>query len=482
MAEKQDIENKRFELTTRSYIKITTLASILVAAVTGTWWVFEKKVELIDSLENCKKDCQSSQADLQEVRTKLSKANEALKYLAKESPIPEKPERDSISIDPFEVSTEILRWRDAQQSDGTDYKIMLHSPGSGFARLINVKGKNQLEIHRAGWGLFFWKIGDVKGQQRWSDYAAFGVYPSTLLRVRATQRLRVGRTPTYDKWDDDQVDFEDELVELIAEYLGSKLHPLDADHLLDEAHPLGPEDRPKFHLRVEVEKKDFDWSKQDTENEDMNSNRDPTLLEAVQHNHVDIALANITKSTDRERKYLPLKFTEGYLTNHQLLVHRKGERYAKFPDGLRGKVVSAHANSMNLKAARAISKKYRFHVYDKAPSYADSLDRLEDGTVDFVMIDSVAYAERRSRVSGVFECYYGPSGPELDDILSEFYLSELEQSEEKFAIAVYDKHPRQANTSLLKLINEWLESKDGQDAIEKLKKDHFPGLEDPCRR
>jgi len=121
-------------------------------------------------------------------------------------------------------------------------------------------------------------------------------------------------------------------------------------------------------------------------------------------------------------------------------------------------------------------------VYDKAPSYAHSLDALERGDVDFVMIDSVAYAERRSRVAGKFECY-GPSGPEFDEILSEFYSSKLGEKEEKFAIAVYDKHPPYPGTTptLLNLINEWLESKEGQDAIEKLKKEHFPGIEDPCR-
>ncbi len=444
MAEEQDIASTRIRLTQRRYVKLGTLLSILVAIAGGMYTLVDREFKMRNELETLQKNYDSSQEQLQNVRRELSLKTKALTRLDRTVPIPDQPERDSIIIDPLDYNEVELQWIDPVQPEGAEYEIVLHSPSRSSIpkpKDVTPPAKNREKVHREGHGVFFWKIGDVTNK-RWSDYASFSVYPSTLERVRATERLVVGRTRNYDQYDNGVVRLEDELVDLIAKYLERKFDILD----------------------VKVDRRKIDWR---------------NLLEAVKSGDVDIALANITKSKRRERDYFPLKFSVGYLPNHQLLVHRKGERYPEFPDGLRGKVVGAHVGSINLKAAGAISKKYGFVVNDKAPSYAHSLRALEKGDIDFAMIDVVAYAERKTRLTRNIECY-GPSGPEFDEILREFYMRELERPDEEIAIAVHDRHPDTAKITLLKLINEMLQSREGQSEIERLKKLHFSRPEDPC--
>ncbi len=375
----------------------------------------------------------------------LAKKTEALERLETKKPIPIRPKTDSIYIDSSDYNTVELHWEDATPPKGTQYQIVLHSPTAGSVpeRIsVPLPEENSVSIHREGHGLFFWKVGDIKNN-RWSDYASFAFYSSTLQRVQATRRLNVGRIHEHQAYDDGVVGFEKELVQWLAKYLETELNIRE----------------------LVVDTKEINWI---------------DAIKSVEIGNVDIAVGNITKSKRREHDHYPLTFSIGYLPNHQLLVHKKGKRYQEFPDGLRDKVVAAHVGSINLKAARAISKKYGFVVYDEPRSYADSLKAVEKGRADFAMIDAVRYAESKNRLEKKVECY-GPSGRDFTEILREFYERELGQPYEEIAIAVHHR-PNASDANLLALINEMLQSVEGQSRLDKMKKRHFKRFEDPCRK
>lgn len=445
MAEEEDIETTKIRLAGNIYIKLGKLITVVIAIVSVIYAYVYKELDTSNTLEDLQSSQKTSETRIMGLEKEIIEKKSEIERLSKKAPIPYLPARDSamIIIDDFgEVE---LHWYERQQlEEDTKYKIIYYpSNSNGIPKFIDVPRpeEKKVTIYREDFGIFFWKVGD-ETNDRWSDYVSFSVYKSTLDRILATRRLIVGRTADFNLFDDGVIGFEDKLVNWLAE------------HLEDE-----------FSIpNITVERKVLKWGQ---------------LLKAVQEGDVDIALANITKSKKREQNYFPLTFSVGYLANHQVLLHKKNNNYPPFPDGLRGKVVGAHAGSINLKAASSISGKYGFTIYDDARAYADSIDALEKNKIDFAMIDMVRYLESETRLKAKVKCY-GPKGKDFDKILEPFYMEEFKQSREEIAIAVHDLHPDTADKTLLKVINNMLSSEEGKLKLKNIKKKYFPNFKHPC--
>ena len=444
MVDEQDIESTKIRLTSKKYIKLGSLISLVLAMIGGIYAYVYKEIDTSKTIESLISGKESQEEIIETLKREVSQQSKELERLSRDAPNPYQPKRDTSMIIGDDFGPVELKWYESEQPEGAKYKIVLYAPDAkGMPDFIDVPRpeEKKVTIHREGFGIFFWKIGD-EVHDRWSDYASFAVYQSTLDRVLATRKLVVGRTADFNPYDDGLIGFEDKLVSWIAE------------HLEDE-----------FKIpHITVERKVMKWME---------------LLKATQEGDVDISLANITSSKKRERDFFPLSFSVGYLPNHQLLVRKKGRDYQAFPDGLKGKVVGAHKGSINLKAAQAIAQQYGFTVYEKPRAYADSLEALENEEIDFAMIDMVRYVESESRLQAKVDCY-GPKGKEFDAILKKFYQDELEQPHEVIAIAVHDSHPEAAKITLLKVINQLLSSEEGQLKLNKMKKKDFPNFRHPC--
>lgn len=438
MSDQENIEKAKLPITKRHYIELGTAIAILIAVIGGVYSYVNKALETKRELESLQVAYDDLNGKYGKSEHELSVKRHALELAKLETPFQVLPANEcSIVEGPTGIhgpgSIEIV-WEDTPQANATTYELVIHraTVGASPKRIrIPRPEERRLSIPLDGYGIFYWKIGDAT-RNRWSDYRSFGVYPSVLERVKATQRLMVARTDDFPLYDDGTTGFEHKLVQWIASELGTRLGI----------------------RNLQMELKLVEWC---------------DIFHTIQRADADIAIANITKSKKREEIYKPVRFTVGYLANHQMLLCRNDRHYPDFPAGMRGKVVGAHAKSINLKAARALGKRYQFTVDGTQRSYADVLNLLLDGSVDFALIDSGRYAESASRLRGRFACY-GPSGSEFDEILREFYEGELGYPFEEFAIAVHDPLGETAGTETLRsLINSILESAEGKAKLKSLK-------------
>ena len=149
------------------------------------------------------------------------------------------------------------------------------------------------------------------------------------------------------------------LMEFINEE--GEIDGLDIDIVKEIAEGMG----------VELKVTDYDWEE---------------MFEAVKSGEVDVAIASITITTERQEDML---FSDPYFNAGQILVIRTNDDSIKILEDLAGKKVGAQKETTSLEEA----EKYALEAvpYDGyGEDSGDILGDLKDGTIDAIIIDYVA--------------------------------------------------------------------------------------------
>ena len=130
-------------------------------------------------------------------------------------------------------------------------------------------------------------------------------------------------------------------------------------------------------------------------------------------------------------------------------------------DQIRGKKVGVFAGTTNEKAGRFLAPKYRFTIDNTYKSQDDLISALQNNRIHFALVDDVL-------IKTCHGLQVHQVGPKLDNLLTDFYVNKLGRRNEMYAIAVVEEP--QVTPNLLTLINEMLESPEGQQKLKDLTK------------
>jgi ABC-type amino acid transport substrate-binding protein len=414
----------------RWYVSLSMLFAAVSSLVAGTYFCvhYIETNPIKDKLADIQQSLTASESDRLSVRSDLSSLQ--LKYdtvlKINDRPILSFP-LDQSSL----IGTDItFLWDYSKADSAAGYILNVQSLSANpvTSEELNVV---RPETRRAFYSLpnvpsgeYLWRIcpGSLVGPQRvvqgqCSNPSTFFAYSSVLERIRATNSILVATTPTsYDNFISTNGNGKYSGFELdIAQYVVDKI-----SEKLALPTPL------KLNRPLEIP-----WSR---------------LFQAMQYGEADIAIRSITRTSSREREYSNLKFSKGYLINHQIFIQRsKGK---EFPSELKAASVGVKKNSMNERAAKLLAPKYKFTVDASYIAYGDIFQALRDGKLDFALVDSA--------LAGSFLSTSGYQyGPNMDSDLRVFYNRELGGDHEEYSILVYDGGSSQ---KLLPLINSIIDS------------------------
>ncbi|MFT5033460.1 MAG: membrane-bound lytic murein transglycosylase F [Bacteroidia bacterium] len=114
------------------------------------------------------------------------------------------------------------------------------------------------------------------------------------------------------------------------------------------------------------------------------------LFEHLEKGRADIAAASLTPSPERSRTF---EFGPSYMKVRQFVIYRRGIAYANTLDNLIGKRLRVMHNSSQEETLIALLDKYPELSWDAPPKLetTDLLEQLENGDIDFTVIDSNEY-------------------------------------------------------------------------------------------
>jgi ABC-type amino acid transport substrate-binding protein len=165
----------------------------------------------------------------------------------------------------------------------------------------------------------------------------------------------------------------------------------------------------------------------------------------MQAGAADIALRSMTRNEIREKQYPNLRFTVGYVGNHQIFI--QPNTGGKFPAALVGRIVGAESDTVNESAAEYLAPKYGFTVKSLEGDYGGIYEALRRGDISFALVDSSLVHEHLNKT--LF-----PLGGELDPELREFYLKQLGLDHEEYSFLVYEG----TSSKLREMLNDILQS------------------------
>ncbi len=333
-----------------------------------------------------------------------------------------------------------FEWDYAHHALGNGYVIELRniSELNANAKLIEVSRPESkrlfYDLGTTAFGEFLWRIrpgkmiaGQLAPLGEWSLPHSYVMNPNVISRVTKTARLLVASTPTsYDDLNATGASggyqgFEVDLIRWIATQVGEKLG-------LKQA--------------LQIEFVQVPWNR---------------LFQAVENGEVDIAIRSISKSAQREKEFRNIKFSSGYIQNHQVIIQRS--RAGEFPAALDGAAIGVKASSVNERAARYLIPGLKWRVDPSFTNYGDIYQALQDGKIEFALVDSVL-AEKFTRTRFV------QLGPPLDELLRPFYETELGSAREEYAIAF---HEAGVENALRTIIDESLASPVGKQKLAELR-------------
>lgn len=395
----------------RWYLTLSALVAI-VGAVMGGAYQFVRLVQiqpLEQSVEESRRSLSTSETDRQSIRSQLTfertKYAELLTQFHR--PVLLSPP-DGASL----IGTQqLFSWDYSKHDANTSYILELRRIGNGTKEGARVLGVPQSETRRLFVSLmgeskseFHWRIrpgavvnGSAVPAGPWSSTGTFSIFPTVLDRIKDSGVVRLASTPTsYDRAvaSDGSGGFsgyEYEVAKWLVQHISATLG---------------------VQTSLKLELVDVSWDR---------------LFSAVQRGEADMAIRSITRSATREREFPNLRFTKGYLRNHQILIQTSNS--GEFPKSLSGAVVGVKRNSINEKAAEFLSPKFRFKVDSSFTAYADVYQALKDGRIGFALVDSVLVAHQLGRE-------YFQLGPRLDEALKMFYQKELGADFEEYGILV----------------------------------------------
>ena len=285
---------------------------------------------------------------------------------------------------------------------------------------------NKIQNGRNLWRVRPGKMNDeISFSHLWSPYYEFYFYPSLIDKLKEEKEILIGIHPIpvafMQQVDEDgnlvgfNIDLVNWLIEKISNELSIKIKPLFKEIAWKD-----------MFLRLSARK-------------------------------IDIAVGIFSASEHRESEY-NLSFSQGYLTVHQVFISKKNKK--DFPKSLRqAKVGAAHA-SINRKAAEYLEDRFNFKVVPKYTDYADLYVGIENGEVDFGIVDDLL-------VNQYLNSRFFQYGPALDEYLTDFYKGTLGRYHEEYAIVI--SGDRAENKEILEVINQILESTEGKKHIKSLK-------------
>jgi len=438
-SESRRLDEIRIPVWKNYYLTLSVLAGIVTSLI-GTTYAVIKYAEihpLDKQIEELKANKTVTESENQGLKAKLDRLQQQYESIVTDTdrPVLTLP-RDNASIITDDVDLE-WDYKNRDAVSGYILEIRNLKDSTAAPTLINVvrpEAKRMTYHVNSPSGEYVWRIrpgtlvdGKVVAQGPWSHMSAFSTFPSILDRIKATQVMVVATTPTsYDSYSNKTQlgtyeGFEIDLTRWVVKQLSTKLN-LQSD------------------LSLEIV--EIPWNR---------------FFTALQNGEVDLGIRSITKSKTREAEFSQMRFTIGYLENHQLLIQSK--KGGTFPESLNGQVIGVKAASINEKAANYLASQFKFRVDPSYVSYDDVYTALREGRIAYAMVDSTLVAKFLNTKVYQF-------GPQLDDYLKPFYERELGTSTEEYAIAV---HQSNQNEMLVPMINEILSSADTRSYIQSLK-------------
>ena len=396
----------------RWYITASVAIAIIGSIVSATYFAIDYgRIRPIEKeLENNRGLLASAKTDALTFKAQLERAeqkNTALAALLVRPGLIFPQDRSSI------VGSNITFLWEYPKHDPSTTKYILELQEIGKAReplKINVDRPETKSMFfafdRAAAGSYLWRVrpglmvSDKEvGQGPWSNPAVFTVYPNVTDRIRATGKVLVATTPTsYDPFvginrKGEYKGFELKLVRWLMPRLAEKL---------------------KLSQVPAPEISEIPWNR---------------LFTYMQQGQADIAVRSITRSDLREREYQNLKFTVGYVLNHQIFIALSKDD--KYPDALKGRIVGVKSRSVNEEAAKFLAPKFGFSINSSYTAYGDLLEGLRRGEIAYALVDSSLVNDRLGK-----DIY--ALGGYLDDELRDYYTRELGFDHEEYSILVHD--------------------------------------------
>ncbi|MFV1993078.1 MAG: transporter substrate-binding domain-containing protein [Acidiferrobacterales bacterium] len=423
----KDIRDLRFFLFKKTYITTGTIIAVIISVGTFGYNFVDNYLEDMDLIKTQSAQIKSNEADIRNYKTDISRLRVHVQELSKSNlPIPLPISETGSVIAELTGSRKFdidLFWEVPEKLPESQYKILTKKTGYSLWQPTAILDPNQRKINirlSLGEGQYQWKIEGSNGES--SVTHLFSVYASVISRIQKTRTLTVATTRKK----------------------GSVPNPLDASRIEGKMARALRDGIQKYlqidSLRLVI--KELSWQ---------------DLLNEVRLGSVDMAIAGITATKEREEKYFPLRFSNAYKYNHQMFVKARTSDDAPFPEGLNGANVAIQKGSTNMEAARAVlAKKYGFNIVEYE-THEDVYNAPKSIDINFSLIDSEYYKERKKDYNIV------PYGKYLDKDLAKFYKTKYKKGKdiEYFAIAVHSPEVfRGHKDSFLNLVNSLISTKD----------------------
>ena len=396
----------------RWYLTVSAALGIAGSIISATYLAIEYgKIKPVErELQESRALLTNAKADAQNFKAQLERSEQKANSLATNL---ERPGQ----VFPADLSSVVglnvtFQWEYSKHDALSKYILELQDlSGQSSPRKFNVDRPETKSTYYAfngtASGNYLWRVRPgviAQGGQEvplgpWSAPAVFAIYPSVAERIRSTGRIRVATTPTsYDPFVG---------VSGQGQYHGFELK------LVDWLMPRVAE-KLKLKQPPVPEILEIPWNR---------------LFTYMQNGEADIAVRSITKSKVRESDYPNLRFTAGYLANHQMFVQLRKD--GEYPAALKDSIVGAKSRSVNETVAKFLAPKYGFTVNSSYTAYGDLLDALRRGDIAFALVDSALVNEHLNK-----QVY--PLGGHLDDEVRALYTRELGFDREEYAVLVHE--------------------------------------------
>lgn len=409
----------------RWYLTVSAAIGLLVSIISVSYFVIDYvRIKPIEKeLEESHALLSSVKADAMNAKAQLEKSEQRSNALAAslDRPSPIFPP-DRSSIVGFNIS---FLWDYGKHDPTTKYILELQDiSGRGAPLKFNVDRPETKSMFyafdRLASGSYLWRVRPgvlVSGQEvahgPWSPAAVFTINPSVVERIKNTNRVLVATTPTsYDP------------------FVGVNTHGQYDGFELKLLRWLMPRIAEKLQLKqtLDLEIVEVPWNR---------------IFTYMQNGEADIAVRSITRSELREREYQNLRFTTGYVQNHEIFVQLNKE--GNYPKSLKGRVVGAKNRSVNEAAAKHLAQKYGFTVNSSFTAYGDLYEGLRRGEISFALVDSSLIRDHLNK--SIFAL-----GGFLDNELRDFYRRELGFDHEEYSILVHEGSSDQLRNALNEIL------------------------------
>ena len=428
----EELHESKVALSKRHYITISSLIAVFVWAISAT--VFLIRYMEVTPLKGQLKSQEAVHAQNVILKKEVENLQHTLNTVLKDV------ERPTLTNPPLEASLVgghvTFAWEYSKHNPHQKYILEIRNISESWSiieryNVLNPESKLMhfpLKKH----GEYLWRIrpgqllnGNIISQGSPSYYNFFVVYPSVVKRIEKTNVIRVGTSPTFTGYFN-LVDhtgvlkgFDIDLIHWIAKRLSK-----------DREKPL------------KVEFYDIPWS---------------DLLPKLQKHEVDLIISSMTATIRREKENPGVKFTKGYYQSHQIFIGMSEGGACR--EDLKHLRVGVNQNTTNEGAAKAVQDKFDFYLDAAHTTYADLYRSLEENRIDYALVDDILV--KKYLGNRFWQC-----GEHLGDELISFYEKNFPQKKEMYAIAVMEEKGK----NLRLLINDILDSEEGEDKKECLKK------------